>query len=118
MTGTETFTIVSATGGVTGQFSGLTQGAAISVGGFPYAANYTVNSVELIPATAGTAPSITQNPSSQTGGRRQAQPTLNASASGSPSPTVQWQVSTQQRHKLERYLGGHQHDPQLHGGRG
>ncbi|MFM7833336.1 MAG: immunoglobulin domain-containing protein, partial [Planctomycetaceae bacterium] len=93
MTGTETFTIVSATGGVTGQFSGLTQGAAISVGGFPYTADYTANSVKLIPATAGTAPSITQNPSSQTvvAGNTS---TLTASASGSPSPTVQWQVST------------------------
>ncbi|MFM7869292.1 MAG: beta strand repeat-containing protein, partial [Planctomycetaceae bacterium] len=93
MTGTETFTIVSATGGVTGQFSGLTQGAAISAGGFPYTADYTANSVKLIPATAGTAPSITQNPSSQTvvAGNTA---TLTASASGSPSPTVQWQVST------------------------
>ncbi|MFN5900842.1 MAG: beta strand repeat-containing protein, partial [Planctomyces sp.] len=55
MTGTETFTIVSATGGITGQFSGLTQGGAISIGGFPYTANYNANSVELVPAAAGTA---------------------------------------------------------------
>ncbi|MFN5314370.1 MAG: beta strand repeat-containing protein [Planctomyces sp.] len=93
MTGTETFTIVSATGGITGQFSGLTQGGAISIGGFPYTANYNANSVELVPAAAGTAPAITQNPSSQTvvAGNTA---TLTATASGSPSPTVQWQVST------------------------
>jgi hypothetical protein len=49
MTGTETFTIVSATGGITGQFSGLVQGGTISVGSYPYAANYTSNSVQLVP---------------------------------------------------------------------
>jgi hypothetical protein len=46
MTGTETFTIVNATGGITGQFSGLVQGGTIGVGSFSYAANYTSNSVQ------------------------------------------------------------------------
>jgi hypothetical protein len=93
MIGTETFTIVNATGGVTGQFSGLIQGGAISVGSFAYTANYTANSVELVPVTSGIAPAITQSPSNQavvTGNTA----TFTANASGSPTPTVQWQVST------------------------
>jgi hypothetical protein len=93
MTGTETFTIVNATGGVTGQFSGLVQGGTISVGSFSYAANYTSNSVQLVPATAGTAPSVTQDPSNQTVVTGNTA-TFTASASGSPTPTVKWQLST------------------------
>jgi hypothetical protein len=93
MTGTETFTIVNATGGITGQFSGLVQGGAISVGSFSYAANYTSNSVQLVPATAGTAPSVTQDPSNQTVVTGNTA-TFTASASGSPTPTVKWQLST------------------------
>jgi hypothetical protein len=58
MTGTETFTIVNATGGITGQFSGLVQGGTISVGSYPYAANYTSNSVQLVPNVQ-SAPTIT-----------------------------------------------------------
>jgi hypothetical protein len=92
MTGTETFTIVTATGGVTGQFSGLIQGGTISVGSFSYAANYTSNSVQLVPATV-TAPSITQDPSNQTVVNGNTA-TFTASASGSPTPTVKWQIST------------------------
>jgi Repeat of unknown function (DUF5650)/Dockerin type I domain/Immunoglobulin I-set domain len=93
MTGTETFTIVNATGGVTGQFSGYIQGGAITVGSFAYAVNYTANSVQLVPSSAGIAPAITQSPSNQavvTGNTA----TFTAAASGSPTPTVQWQVST------------------------
>ena len=90
MTGTETFTIVNATGGVTGQFSGYIQGGAISVGSFAYTANYTSNSVELVPAIA---PAITQSPSNQTVVTGNTA-TFTAAASGSPTPTVQWQVST------------------------
>jgi hypothetical protein len=93
MTGTETFTIVNATGGITGQFAGLVQGGAISVGSFSYAANYTSNSVQLVPATAGTAPSVTQDPSNQTVVTGNTA-TFTASASGSPTPTVKWQLST------------------------
>ena len=90
MAGTETFTILNTTGGVTGQFSGLIQGGAISVGSFAYTANYTANSVELVPAIA---PAITQSPSSQTvvSGNTA---TFTAAASGTPTPTVKWQVST------------------------
>jgi hypothetical protein len=93
MTGTETFTIVNATEGLTGQFAGLIQGGAISVGSFAYTANYTPNSVQLVPAPAGTAPAITQSPSNQTvvAGNTA---TFTAAATGDPTPTVQWQVST------------------------
>jgi hypothetical protein len=93
MTGTETFTIVNATGGVTGQFSGLIQGGTIIVGSYACTVNYTANSVELVPVTSGIAPAITQSPSNQavvTGNTA----TFTANASGSPTPTVQWQVST------------------------
>ena len=90
MIGTETFTIVNATGGVTGQFSGLNQGGAISVGGFAYTVNYTANSVELVPAIA---PAITQSPSNQTVVTGNTA-TFTAAATGTPTPTVQWQVST------------------------
>ena len=90
MTGTETFTIVSATGGVTGQFSSLIQDGAISVGSFAYTANYTANSVELVPAIA---PAITQSPSNQTVSSG-ATASFTAAATGNPTPTVQWQVST------------------------
>ncbi|MCY2997334.1 MAG: dockerin type I domain-containing protein [Planctomycetota bacterium] len=90
MIGTETFTIVNATGGVTGQFSGLNQGGAISVGSFAYTVNYTANSVELVPAIA---PAITQSPSNQTVVTGNTA-TFTAAATGTPTPTVQWQVST------------------------
>jgi hypothetical protein len=90
MIGTETFTIVNATGGVTGQFSGLIQGGAISVGSFAYTVNYTANSVELEPAIA---PAITQSPSNQTVVTGNTA-TFTAAATGNPTPTVQWQVST------------------------
>ena len=90
MTGTDTFTIVNATGGVTGQFSGLIQGGTISVGSYAYTVNYTANSVELVPAVP---PAITQSPSNQTVVTGNTA-TFTAAASGSPTPTVQWQVST------------------------
>ena len=93
MAGTETFTIVNATGGVTGQLFGLIQGGAISVGSFAYTVNYTANSVELVPATSGIAPAITQSPSNQTVVTGNTA-TFTATATGSPTPTVQWQVST------------------------
>jgi hypothetical protein len=93
MTGTETFTIVNATGGVTGQFSGLIQGGTIIVGTYAYTVNYTANSVELVPVTSGIAPAITQSPSNQTVVTGNTA-TFTAAASGSPTPTVQWQVST------------------------
>ncbi|MCY2978999.1 MAG: immunoglobulin domain-containing protein [Planctomycetota bacterium] len=93
MIGTETFTIVNATGGVTGQFSGLIQEGAISVGSFAYTVNYTANSVQLVPSSAGIAPAITQSPSNQTVVTGNTA-TFTAAASGSPTPTVQWQVST------------------------
>ena len=93
MIGTETFTIVNATGGVTGQFSGLIQDGAISVGSFAYTVNYTANSVELVPATSGIAPAITQSPSNQTVVTANTA-TFTAAASGLPTPTVQWQIST------------------------
>jgi hypothetical protein len=93
MTGTETFTIVNATGGLTGQFAGLIQGGAISVGSFAYTANYTANSVQLVPASAGIAPTITESPSNQTVVTGNTA-TFTAAATGDPTPTVQWQVST------------------------
>jgi hypothetical protein len=91
MTGTETFTIVNATGGLTGQFNGLIQGGAISVGSFTYTVNYTATSVQLVPAAI--APAITQSPSNQTvvAGNTA---TFTAAATGNPTATVQWQVST------------------------
>jgi hypothetical protein len=93
MTGTETFTIVNATEGLTGQFAGLIQGGAISVGSFAYTANYTANSVQLVPASAGIAPTITESPSNQTVVTGNTA-TFTAAATGDPTPTVQWQVST------------------------
>jgi hypothetical protein len=68
----------------------LIQDGAISVGSFAYTVNYTANSVELVPAIA---PAIAQSPSNQTvvSGNTA---TFTAAASGSPTPTVQWQVST------------------------
>jgi hypothetical protein len=86
MIGTETFTIVNATGGLTGQFSGLNQGGAIRVGTYAYTVNYTANSVELVPV-------IRQSPSNQTVVTGNTA-TFTAAARGTPTPTVQWQVST------------------------
>ena len=90
--GTETFTIVSTTGVITGAFAGLAQGASVTVGTFPYKISYGTNSIQLVP-NLNVPPSITTQPSDQavTAGNTA---TYSAAASGTPTPMVQWQIST------------------------
>jgi hypothetical protein len=90
--GTETFTIVSTTGVITGAFAGLAQGASVTVGTFTYKISYGTNSIQLVP-NLNVPPSITTQPSDQavTAGNTA---TYSAAASGTPTPMVQWQIST------------------------
>jgi hypothetical protein len=47
-TSDQTFTFLTATGGITGTFAGLPDGAQIIVGSTPYTIDYTQNSVGLV----------------------------------------------------------------------
>jgi hypothetical protein len=91
ITGTESFTIVNATGGVSGTFAGLSQGAPVSIGIYPYKINYGTNTVQLTPAP--TEPAVITHPANQTV-TAGSTATFSAAASGSPTPTVQWQINT------------------------
>jgi autotransporter passenger strand-loop-strand repeat protein len=79
-----TFTITSPAAGDAGSYRVVVSNAGGTV---------TSNSATLTVNAGTVAPTITLNPTSQTVGAGSSV-TLTASASGSPTPTVQWQVST------------------------
>jgi autotransporter-associated beta strand protein len=81
------------TDAVTGTFAGLPQGATILAGGQLFAISYAGGDGNDIVLVATATPVITGQPASQT--VNEGNPvTFTASASGVPTPTVQWQVST------------------------
>ena len=75
----------------------------------------TTNAATLTVNTAQFAPSVTTQPASQpvTAGQTA---TFTAAASGNPTPTVQWQVSTDSGSTFSDITGAYQHhpDPQQH----
>jgi len=93
--GGKTFTTISGATSTTLTLKNITN----SMNGNEYHAVFTnsigsaTTSAATLTVTAAVAPSITGNPSNQTVTAGQSA-TFTASASGSPTPTVQWQVST------------------------
>ena len=75
----------------------------------------TTNAATLTVSTAQFAPSVTTQPASQTVTAGQTA-TFTAAASGNPTPTVQWQVSTDSGSTFSDITGADQHhpDPQQH----
>jgi hypothetical protein len=82
------FTIVQATN-LTGTFTGLANGSTITFKGKTLIVNYTSTSVTLTEPS----PVVTTNPTSSTVAAGTTA-SFTAAASGTPTPTVQWQVST------------------------
>jgi hypothetical protein len=86
--GGDVFTIVSAPAGLSGTFTGLAEGDTLNFNGQTLIINYTATTVTLTDA----APKVTTQPGNQTVTYGDAA-TFTAAASGTPSPTVQWQVN-------------------------
>jgi autotransporter-associated beta strand protein len=92
----DALTIIKNQGGgsVTGTFNNLAEGSLVTVGSQSFTISYVGGaSGHDIVLTTATAPAITTQPMNQTinaGGTT----TFTATASGNPTPTVQWQVNT------------------------
>jgi hypothetical protein len=83
--------IVANSTSLTGTFTGQAEGSTITLNGQNLTVNYTPTSVTLTASSSTSAPSITTQPA--TIGKEVGQTaSFTASSSGSPTPTVQWQV--------------------------
>jgi hypothetical protein len=87
----DVFVVASATS-LTGTFTGQAEGSTITLNGQNLTVNYSPTSVTLT-ASSNTAPSIISQPTNQTV-TAGSSATFTAAASGTPTPTVQWQVSS------------------------
>jgi autotransporter-associated beta strand protein len=86
-----TYTILSTPAGtISGTFSGLANNATFTANGYSFRITYNTTSVVL---TALEAPAITTQPTSSTVLAGDTA-TFTAAASGTPTPTVQWQIRT------------------------
>ena len=94
--GGSTFTILQATGGIGGTFNGLGEGDTVTASdGTTFVISYQGDGGRAVVLTQAvpTQPAITVQPANQTATAGQ-EATFTATASGVPTPAVQWEVST------------------------